>query len=100
MTNGIESWADVGSLSVLTESQLSDVFDYYTEMIDSFDQFFSYYSHQVQYVEKIKADYFEKIDFEHVIYDEIETFRNHDHHLFKYPYGPRKTKLLSFVLDP
>ena len=38
-------------------------------------------------------------DFELVVYDEIEKFRDYDHDLFDYPYEERKTKLASFTLN-
>lgn len=49
-------------------------------------------------LEKIQHDYFDLVDFELVIYDETETFRDHDSDQFHYPYGPRKTTLNKFNL--
>ena len=46
------------------------------------------------------ADILSKLDFELVLYDEIEKFRQHDHPEFNYPYQARKSKLNSFTLDP
>ena len=43
---------------------------------------------------------FKKIDYELVIYDEIEKFRKHHDPKFNYPYDTRKSKLNSFTLSP
>jgi hypothetical protein len=37
-------------------------------------------------------------NFELVVHDEVENFRDYDHDLFDYPYEDRRTKLPSFNL--
>ena len=60
----------------------------------------TFYKYQIAYIMDLKRNYFNKVEFEHVLYDEIETFRDHKHQDFKYPYGPRKTSINSFILNP
>ena len=45
---------------------------------------------------------FRLFDFDLVVYDEIEYFRDYTHKLFDYPFQPRKNKLstYSFNTDP
>ena len=50
---------------------------------------------------KIKSEsLFSKFDFQLVVYDEIEKFRDYDHPLFGYPYDKRKIQVNSFTLNP
>ena len=47
----------------------------------------------------VRDEIFSKLNFELVLYDEIEKFRDYDDPEFNYPYQPRKTKLNSFTFD-
>ena len=51
------------------------------------------------FLKYISEDLFQRLDFELVVYDEIEKFRKYDHPKFSYPYEARKSKLNSFTLD-
>ena len=42
---------------------------------------------------------FGKFDFDLVVYDEVEYFRDYTNKLFNYPYQPRKNKLTTFNFD-
>ena len=55
-------------------------------------------SNQVSYIEYINS-LFSTIEFELVLYDEVEYFKNYNDPEFDYPYSDRKTKLGSFNLD-
>ena len=50
------------------------------------------------YSQYLNENVFGKLDFELVLYDEIEKFREFDHPEFSYPYQNRKSKLNSFTL--
>jgi hypothetical protein len=52
------------------------------------------------FVEKLKLSTFDKLEFELVIYDEVENFRDYRDTLFNYPYQDRKSFISSNVLDP
>ena len=52
------------------------------------------------FIKYVDTDILSKLDFELVIYDEIEKFRQFDDPEFSYPYQSRKSKLNSFTLDP
>ena len=53
---------------------------------------------QSTYESKID-DSFSLFDFDLVVYDEIEYFRDYTHDLFDYPFQPRKIKLSTFSFD-
>lgn len=44
-------------------------------------------------------DSFRLFDFDLVVYDEVEYFRDYTHNLFDYPFQPRKNKLSTFNFD-
>lgn len=50
-------------------------------------------------LEDLQNNYFKLLEFEVVLYDEIETFRDFDQEQFHYPYGPRKTSLNRATID-
>jgi hypothetical protein len=54
------------------------------------------YNHLL-YIQSVQKKYFQKYDFELVINDEVENFRDYDHPDFMYPYGPRKNLIESFM---
>ena len=64
----------------------------YTEMNSKFT------SNQEAYVSYID-EIFSEIEFELVLYDEVEYFKNYNHPEFNYPYSARKTKLGTFNLN-
>ena len=43
---------------------------------------------------------FKKVEFEIILYDEIETFKDFNDKYFDYPYGQRKTKIHSVTIGP
>ena len=49
------------------------------------------------YEKLINDEVMEKYEFETVLYDETENFRNYDSPLFNYPFELRKTKMSSDV---
>lgn len=51
------------------------------------------------FMDDIQAKYFNKVEFELVIYDEVENFRKHTNPLFNYPYQDRKSFASAYTLD-
>ena len=49
--------------------------------------------------EYLDKEVFQKLDFELVIYDEIEKFKDYDNPEFNYPYQKRKSNLNSFTIS-
>ena len=43
---------------------------------------------------------FQKVDYDLVVYDEIELFRSHSDPMFNYPYQDRKSVLTKKTFDP
>jgi len=66
--------------------ELVDIKDIYSKNIE----FYSRY---------LNDNIFGRLDFELVLYDEIEKFREYDDPQFSYPYQNRKSKLNSFTLE-
>ena len=67
-------------------NELSDIKNIYGQNTE-------FYSHH------LNENVFGRLDFELVLYDEIEKFREYDHPEFSYPYQNRKSKLNSFTLE-
>ena len=44
----------------------------------------------------LQEKYFDPIEFELVVYDEIEKFRGHEEEGFNYPFSIRKSKLATY----
>ena len=51
-------------------------------------------------MDDLKQNVYGKLEFEMVLYDEIEYFKDHDDPLFNYPYDHRKSQISQFTLDP
>lgn len=63
-------------------------------------QYTAFAKYNIKLQSVIKTEYFDKLSFQHVIYDEVETFRDSKDPQFGYPYGPRKTVLDFIPMDP
>ena len=85
---------------MLTDEQSQKLDDYMNEILSIYREYGAIKRYQINYIEWIKEEYFNKLEFDHVFYDEIETFRHYEDEQFKYPYGPRKTYIDSLILDP
>ena len=66
--------------------ELVDIKDIYSKNIEFYSQY-------------LNDNIFGRLDFELVLYDEIEKFREYDDPQFSYPYQKRKSKLNSFTLE-
>ena len=94
------NFKQMGYLSYLPKGDaesMSDSFkeqSYLKKITAAFDQ------NLIYFYEYLNSFLFQKIDFELVIYDEIEKFRKHHDPNFNYPYDARKSKLNSFTLSP
>ena len=67
-------------------NELIDIKDIYSKNIEFYSQY-------------LNDNIFGRLDFELVLYDEIEKFREYDDPQFSYPYQNRKSKLNSFTLE-
>lgn len=54
---------------------------------------FKFFDYEYALQTVIQEEYLSKLNFQHVIYDEIERFRRYNDDQFNYPYGLRKTSL-------
>ena len=59
--------------------------------------------HYDLYMKHLQKEYFDKIEFDLVVYDEIEDFRDPDeknqNYTFMYPFSKRKSKLATFQIN-
>ena len=51
-------------------------------------------------MEELKKSAYGGLEFQMVVYDEIEDFKDHNDPEFNYPYGKRKSQITQFTIDP
>ena len=56
-------------------------------------------NHYDLYIKHLQSEYFNKIELDLLVYDEIENFKDHNDPLFMYPYSHRKSKLATFQIN-
>ena len=70
------------------------------QVIEISETLYFYNKNYEEFLKVKRRDLFLRYEFQLVVYDEIEKFRDYDHPLFGYPYGDRKIQVNSFTLIP
>ena len=89
----------MGYLDSMSKDYIAEIQHIYDEFVKFKSQAKVYGLNFNFYNDWLTTEVFQKLDYDLVIYDEIEKFRDYDDSKFNYPYDNRKIKLESFVFN-
>jgi hypothetical protein len=89
-----------GYFKYAPEAEVDKLLAMNKEVMELSESLENYNKHFEEFLKVKSQSLFSKFDFQLVVYDEIEKFRNYDDPMFGYPYDDRKIQVNSFTLNP